>query len=62
MTVATKITLPKLAPNTKPYASAFKLVLAAQLAGSKIKHVAGDVVALELPNQVALLESNVAVK
>ena len=57
-----KFTLPKLTPQTKPFASALKLSLAVLVAKAKIAQVAGDAVALELANGVILTDANVAVK
>ncbi|KAI8144458.1 tRNA synthetases class I (M)-domain-containing protein [Fennellomyces sp. T-0311] len=57
-----KFTLPKLTPQTKPFASALKLALAVLVAKAKIAQVAGDAVTLELPSGIVLTDANVAVK
>lgn len=55
-----KILLQKLSPQTKPYFSALKLVLAALVAGAQFDHSAGDVVALKLDNDYLLTDANAA--
>ncbi|KAG0164866.1 hypothetical protein DFQ28_010268 [Apophysomyces sp. BC1034] len=61
MTATSKITLPKLAPLTKPSASALKLVLASHVAGAKVDLSSGDVVALSLPSSL-LTDANAGVR
>ncbi|KAG0768586.1 hypothetical protein G6F29_002593 [Rhizopus arrhizus] len=56
------ITLPKLAPNTKPFANALKVTIASQVKGIKATEVPGDLVSLVVSNEVSLTDANAAVK
>ncbi|KAI8887977.1 methionyl-tRNA synthetase [Backusella circina FSU 941] len=60
--MSVNITLPKLFSNTKPYANALKLSIAASVNGSKVVETAGDVVALVASPEVSLTDANAAVK
>ncbi|KAI8968167.1 tRNA synthetases class I (M)-domain-containing protein [Mycotypha africana] len=55
-----KITLPKLAANTKPYANALKLSIAAKLTGAKLVEVPGETVSFSLNNDISLVDANAA--
>lgn len=61
MPAAVKITVPKLAANTKPYANALKLSVAAQVTGSKLVETPGEVLAFTA-NNVTLTDANAALK
>jgi methionyl-tRNA synthetase len=60
--MSVNITLPKLFSNTKPYANALKLSIAASVKGSKVAETAGDAVALVASPEVSLTDANAAVK
>lgn len=62
MPAALKITLPKLAANTKPYANALKLSIAAQVTGSKLIETPGEVVGFIVSDNVTLTDANAALK
>ncbi|GAA5799766.1 hypothetical protein HPULCUR_005184 [Helicostylum pulchrum] len=62
MPAAVKITLPKLSANTKPFANALKLSMAAQVTGSKLVETAGEAVTLVVSNDLALTDANAALK
>lgn len=62
MPAAVKITLPKLSANTKPFANALKLSMAAQVTGSKLVETVGDAVTLVVSNDLALTDANAALK
>lgn len=62
MVAAIKITLPKLSANTKPYANALKLSIAAQLTGSKLIETAGEAVTFIVSNEIILTDANAALK
>ncbi|RCH90264.1 hypothetical protein CU098_011021, partial [Rhizopus stolonifer] len=54
MPAAIKITLPKLAANTKPYANALKLSIAAQVTGAKLIQSTGEAVSFVVSDSLAL--------
>ncbi|KAI8083893.1 tRNA synthetases class I (M)-domain-containing protein [Thamnidium elegans] len=60
MPAAVKITLPKLSANTKPFANALKLSMAAQVTGSKLVDTAGEAVTLVVSSNLALTDANAA--
>ncbi|KAI9478725.1 MAG: tRNA synthetases class I (M)-domain-containing protein [Benjaminiella poitrasii] len=62
MPAAIKITLPKLAANTKPYSNALKLSVAAKVTGAKLVEAPGDAVTFVLNNDIALTDANAALK
>lgn len=62
MPAAVKITLPKLSANTKPFANALKLSMAAQVTGAKLVETPGEVVTFVVSNEVALTDANAALK
>ncbi|KAI7902765.1 tRNA synthetases class I (M)-domain-containing protein [Cokeromyces recurvatus] len=61
MPAAIKITLPKLAANTKPYANALKLSVAAKVTGAKLVETSGDAVTF-VSNNFTLTDANAALK
>jgi hypothetical protein len=62
MPAAVKVTLPKLAANTKPFANALKLSIAAQVTGAKLVETPGEVVAFVVSNELTLTDANAALK
>jgi methionyl-tRNA synthetase len=62
MPATVKITLPKLSANTKPFANALKLSMAAQVTGAKLVETAGEAVTCVVSNDVALTDANAALK
>lgn len=62
MPAAVKITLPKLAANTKPFANALKLAMAAQVTGAKLVETAGEAVTFVVSNELSLTDANAALK
>lgn len=57
-----KVVLPKLTPQTKPFANALKVILATLVAGVKFQQIPGDAVTVETNNGTTLTDANVAVK
>ncbi|KAF1799189.1 tRNA synthetases class I (M)-domain-containing protein [Mucor lusitanicus] len=62
MPAAIKITVPKLSANTKPYANALKLSIAAQVTGAKLVETPGDALTFVVLNDVSLTDANAALK
>ncbi|RCH95938.1 hypothetical protein CU097_007600 [Rhizopus azygosporus] len=56
------LTLPKLAPNTKPFANALKIHIAAKVKDIKLNEVPGEHVSLVLSDEISLTDANAAVK
>ncbi|KAF7730553.1 hypothetical protein EC973_001934 [Apophysomyces ossiformis] len=61
MTATSKISLPKLTPSTKAFASALKLILASHVAGAKVDLSNSEAVSLVLP-ELALTDANAGVR
>ncbi|ORE14650.1 methionyl-tRNA synthetase [Rhizopus microsporus] len=55
------LTLPKLAPNTKPFANALKIHIAAKVKDIKLNEVPGEHVSLVLSDEISLTDANAAV-
>ncbi|CEG82275.1 Putative Methionine-tRNA ligase (EC:6.1.) [Rhizopus microsporus] len=56
------LTLPKLAPNTKPFANALKIHIAAKVKDIKLNEVPGEHVSLVLSDEISLTDANAVVK
>ncbi|ORE02919.1 methionyl-tRNA synthetase [Rhizopus microsporus var. microsporus] len=55
------LTLPKLAPNTKPFANALKIHIAAKVKDIKLNEVPGEHVSLVLSDEISLTDANAVV-
>ncbi len=62
MPAAVKITLPKLSANTKPFANALKLSIAAQVKGAKLVETPGEAVTFVVSSDISLTDANAALK
>ncbi|KAI8356616.1 tRNA synthetases class I (M)-domain-containing protein [Choanephora cucurbitarum] len=62
MPAAIKITLPKLAANTKPYANALKLSIAAKVTGAKLVETPGEAVTFIASDNLVLTDANASLK